>query len=46
MADRILVMGQGQIIETGTHQELLARAGHYAQLYGLHQRQMGNVPDG
>ena len=32
-ADRILVMEKGQIIEMGTHAELLARAGHYAALY-------------
>lgn len=32
-ADLILVMEQGQIVERGTHDELLARAGAYAQLY-------------
>ncbi|MDR1349821.1 MAG: lipid A export permease/ATP-binding protein MsbA [Zoogloeaceae bacterium] len=32
-ADLILVMDQGRIIERGTHTELLARGGHYAQLY-------------
>ena len=34
-ADRIDVMRQGQIIESGTHQELLDRQGHYAELYQL-----------
>ncbi len=34
-ADRIVVMERGQIIETGTHTELLAREGHYRHLYEL-----------
>jgi len=32
-ADVILVMNEGQIVEQGTHQELLARGGFYAELY-------------
>ncbi|MFC7340485.1 ABC transporter ATP-binding protein [Saccharopolyspora griseoalba] len=32
-ADRILVIDEGTIAETGTHSELLARGGHYAELY-------------
>ncbi len=32
-ADLILVMNQGDIIEQGTHEELLAREGFYANLY-------------
>jgi len=34
-ADLIVVMERGQIIEKGTHAELLARGGHYQRLYEL-----------
>lgn len=34
-ADRILVMQDGQIIESGSHQELLALNGQYARLYSM-----------
>ena len=32
-ADLILVMNQGQIIEQGTHEQLLHKNGFYAKLY-------------
>jgi ATP-binding cassette subfamily B protein len=35
MADRIIVIKQGKIIEDGTHQELLAADGTYAHLFRL-----------
>lgn len=34
-ADQIIVMHAGQIIETGTHSELLEKGQHYAELYRL-----------
>ena len=32
-ADRILVVRDGDIVEQGTHQDLMARNGFYASLY-------------
>jgi ATP-binding cassette, subfamily B, bacterial len=35
MADRILVLDGGQLLEIGTHEELLAARGRYAELFEL-----------
>ena len=37
-ADRIIVLRTGKIIEEGSHDELLARGGHYAELYNTYFR--------
>ncbi|WP_160977465.1 ATP-binding cassette domain-containing protein [Deinococcus xianganensis] len=44
MADRVLVMKAGQIIEDGTHAALLARGGEYADLWALQARQYEDQP--
>jgi ATP-binding cassette, subfamily B, bacterial len=37
-ADRILVLKNGDVIEEGNHEALLAQAGHYAELYNTYFR--------
>ena len=39
-ADRIIVLDSGRIVEEGTHDQLLARGGLYAEMYRL---QMGHL---
>ncbi len=37
-ADRIIVLSEGEIIEEGTHNSLMARGGHYSELYNTYFR--------
>ena len=42
-ADQILVMDQGQIVERGSHVELIAKQGTYAQMWNMQKRQDDQV---
>jgi len=43
-ADRVLVINHGEIIETGTHSELLAQRGFYYNLYMSQFKRQGPKP--
>ena len=43
-ADRIVVLQEGQIIETGTHQTLIMKGGLYAKLYELNYASFDDLP--
>jgi ATP-binding cassette subfamily B protein len=35
MADLIVVLDGARVVETGSHEALMAKGGQYAQLYGI-----------
>jgi len=41
MADRILVLDAGRIVEQGAHDDLMRAGGRYAALYDVHRRHLG-----
>ncbi len=45
-ADQILVMDSGRIVERGTHRELLALDGQYAQMWALQQQEEESAVSG
>jgi ATP-binding cassette subfamily B multidrug efflux pump len=44
-ADRILVLQDGRIVETGNHQELLANKGLYHRLHSMNYASFDDIPD-
>jgi ATP-binding cassette subfamily B multidrug efflux pump len=44
-ADRIIVLQNGEIIEEGTHNQLMARRGFYAKLYNMNYASFDDIPD-
>jgi ABC-type transport system involved in Fe-S cluster assembly fused permease/ATPase subunit len=43
-ADNIIVLDAGRIVERGSHRELLARGGAYAQMWALQQQEEAAAP--
>ncbi len=45
-ADRIIVLSEGRIVDSGVHTELLARGGLYARLHQISRQAAGLAPAG
>jgi ATP-binding cassette, subfamily B, bacterial len=44
MADQIVVLDGGGVVETGSHEELMRRGGQYAELFEIQARSYGTNP--
>ncbi len=44
-ADRIIVLNQGRIVETGTHDKLLEKRGLYHHLYSMNYASFDDIPE-
>jgi ATP-binding cassette subfamily B protein len=44
-ADRIIVLQDGEIIETGSHDELMKLGGLYSRLYRMNYASFDDIPD-
>lgn len=44
-ADRIIVLQNGEIIESGNHEQLMVKKGLYARLYNMNYASFDDIPD-
>jgi ATP-binding cassette subfamily B protein len=44
-SDRIIVLQDGEVVETGTHDDLMAKRGLYATLYSMNYASFDDLPD-
>jgi ATP-binding cassette subfamily B protein len=44
-ADRIIVLQNGELIESGNHEELMKKGGLYAKLYNMNYASFDDIPD-